>query len=473
MDSLAFGLLTPLLEPMPCIGLAYLAGAARRAGAQVHVLDTFASRLSAGAVVKRIDRLRPRLVGISCLTPVADRVMSLGQRIRALPDPPKVVLGNLHAGLFAEDFLLGGAADYVAHGEAEETLAELIEAVRRPEKIPEVRGVSYIEGDEVKKTGERPPPADLDALPGPYWDVFPIKSYGLLPFADMARPTLTVLGSRGCPYRCSYCSVSSGARGVRLRSVESVVEEIADDVERHGVKQIGFVDAIFPYHRERAFEFCELMIRRGLNRKVSWLSETRADCLDEELLKTMKTAGCGRILLGLESGSNDALKRVNKTLDLDRAGEIVNFCRKIGIGTVGLFMIGLPGETAEETRRTVEYALGLPLDFAKFALTVPFPGSPLYDEMAARGVLAGKRWEDFTTFNPDPERVVYVPEGRSAEELIACQRRGHRRFYLRPRVIARLLLRVRSLNFDQVAKGMLGLAAPARFTRKRQKKKTG
>ncbi len=236
-----------------------------------------------------------------------------------------------------------------------------------------------------------------------------------------------------------------------------VVDEIEYLVERFKIKQFGFVDPIFPLDREHCIEFSKEMIKRGLNKKVLWTTETKVDTIDYELVSLMKEAGLRRLIFGLESGVKELLRNVKKNYDLEKAKEAVRACKRAGVETIGLFMIGLPGETKELTLKTIQFAKDLDLDFAKFAITVPFPGSELYESLVREGKLNRKDWENYTTFNPDPDKLVYVPEGMDAKELIKLQRKAVRDFYLRPKMIMRQFFQIRTLSLKTIWKGFLSL----------------
>jgi radical SAM superfamily enzyme YgiQ (UPF0313 family) len=197
------------------------------------------------------------------------------------------------------------------------------------------------------------------------------------------------------------------------------------------------------------------MIKRGVNKKVVWTTETRPDMMDFELARIMKEAGLRRIIFGLESGVEELLRNIKKEYNLERVREAVNACKKAGLETIGLFMIGLPGETPELTLKTLKFAIELDLDFAKFAITVPFPGSELYEKLTKEGKLNRRDWENFTTFNPDPDKIVYVPDGMTPQQLIKLQRYVSRKFYFRPRMILKQILKIRTISPYFIWQGIL------------------
>ncbi len=447
-----FGRFSALLEPMPCIGVAYVATFLSRAGHQVRVHDDFVAKVGTEGILEVVRDYQPEAVGVSVLTPVCDQVCSLLDTIRARWPDIRLFVGNLHADLFPADLL--AHCDAVVHGEGEQASVDLLAAWQRGESGQGVPGVSVMHDGELLRGPPRPLATDLDAFPFPDWSLLPYRSYTLLPLGTIARPIVSMLASRGCPHACDYCSLTTQGRQVRRRSVPNVVDEVQHVVRRFGVKQIGFMDPVFPLDDQHAVAFSQEMIRRDLHRQVVWLSELRPDSVSRDALVWMRRAGCRRLVLGIESGEDQLLRESGRRSRAERTRRMVRDCREVGITTVGLFMLGLPGELPEQTQATVDYACSLDLDFAKFAITVPFPGSPLYDRLAAQGLLEGLPWDGYTTYHPDPGRIVAASQLQSPEQLLSALRRATARFYLRPGVGLRQLLRVRSIDATQIVRGL-------------------
>ena len=458
MNMKALGKFQGLLEPMPVIGLAYIAGVLQADGHEVAAIDQFTYGMGVDEVIEKVRDFRPDVLGLSMLTPSTPVALEVANQAKAALPHLRVVAGNVHADIFYREILTSSAVDFVVHGEGEYTISELCFALERGDTdFSGILGISYLEGDEVKKTAARPVIEDLDALPYPAWNLFPYTRYGLLPFADVARPVLSMTGSRGCPYRCEFCSLLYTGSNYRKRDPIKIVDEYEYLHERYGVKQIGFVDPIFPLNKNILFKFCEELMRRGLHKKLCWLSETRVDRIDRESLRIMRASGCRRVLLGIESGVDLLLENVNKTFTTETTRRACRMLREEGIDSVGLFMIGLPGETPEMTRQTIDFAKSLDLDFAKFAITVPFPGSQMFEDLRREGRLNRDDWENWTTFQPDPEKMVFVPREVSPEYLIKMQKQGLREFFLRPKMVYRHLVEIRTINAKQLLHGARGM----------------
>lgn len=450
-----FGRFASLLEAMPCIGVAYIGTFLSQAGHDVRIYDDFALRGGETAILAAIEGFQPQAVGVSVLTPVAPAVYALLGRVRSRWPEIRLFAGNIHADLFPEEAL--AHVDAVVHGEGEQTSVDLMAAWAQNKSPVGIPGISVLDNGEVVTGPERELVKDLDSFPFPNWDLLPVNRYSLLPLGTVAKPIVAVAASRGCPYRCTYCALENQGKIYRKRSVANVVDEIEHNVRRFGVKQIGFMDPIFPMGRKHAIEFSKEMIRRGLNEKVVWLSELRTDSVDREALEWLKKSGCRRLVFGIESGVDSLLKAVNKGNKASVSRETIHHCREVGITTVGLFMIGMPGETPAQTQETIEYACSLELDFAKFAITVPFPGSELFEQMRRDGQLNRTDWENYTTFNPDIHNIVVASRVQSPAQLLEALREATFRFYMRPRLIARQLLTIRTIDARQMAHGLWSL----------------
>ena len=453
MDVAAgFGEYQKLMEPMPSIGMAYLAGTARAAGHEVRVLDNFICNFAPEKVVKLVRDWQTDVAGLSMLTPTAQSTAALGRAIREGTDA-RVVLGNLHASLFSEDLLQNDAGDAVVHGEGEESFPLLIAAWLDGGDLNEVPGISYRNGKGVTQTSPGEIVEDLDALPWPAWDLFPWREYTFLPFVTVAKPCLSILGTRGCPFHCKFCALGYQGNQVRKRAPESIAAEVDWLVRVYGIRHVGFVDPIFPLSKEHGIATARAIADRRIPGDWWWTTETRVDVIDEEICREMKAARCKRILFGVESGVDSLLKNVGKNFTTDDARAAVRAARAAGLEISAFFMLALPGETAAMTRQTIEFARELDIDFAKFGVTIPLPGSELYDELVGGGKIAEDDWRHYSTFNPEPDTLPYVPEGMTGAELQRLHRWATWRFYMRPKMIWKHLFQIRSIGLRQLWNG--------------------
>jgi radical SAM superfamily enzyme YgiQ (UPF0313 family) len=227
--------------------------------------------------------------------------------------------------------------------------------------------------------------------------------------------------------------------------------------EKFKVKFFGFCDAYFPFDEDSGLEFCDLVIRRKLNRRIKWCTETRVDKVTPRLLKAMKEAGAHLIMYGIEVGNRRILDSLNKGTTLDQAKTAVRETKKAGILSQGLFILGLPGENVETCKDTIKFAKELDCDIVKFNLATPYPGSRFFKDYIQEKELdnPGKysSWLDWS----DPfGELIYVPEGMDSQGLRGLQRNSMLGFYLRPRIILKHIFK-RTVSYKDIFYGGLWL----------------
>jgi len=304
---------------------------------------------------------------------------------------------------------------------------------------------------------------DLDSLPFPAWDLFPMEKYFTDPRTAVktGKSEMQILGTRGCPNQCTFCSSKNekhqGTR-YRMRSPSRIVDEIVYINERYGTEVFGFSDLAFPLVKSHAEEFCNELIRRKVNKKIRWVSECRVKSLDAGLLTLMKRSGCVRVCFGIESGNDNILHSIKKnftTEDIRRAVELV---RKGGIDVDGMFMIGLPGETENMIKETIAFAVDIKVRYAIFNIFAPYPGCELWDSLMKEAKIKFDSWADFVSYPSfGGGKPVYVPDGITHEKLMILQLYAMRRFYLRPTFIYEEIKRFKPSHLKKYYHGLKGL----------------
>jgi anaerobic magnesium-protoporphyrin IX monomethyl ester cyclase len=435
----------------PPLGLAYLASVAERRGDQVSVYDGDIEEVSLEDALRAFV---PDLVGITANTTqitAAWRDAELVKRLSAVANVP-VILGGPHPTSLPEESAAKPSVDVVVRGEGEATWLELLSRVEIGDSasqhpisnIQDIAGITYRREDgEFVSAPTRPPmPAQqLDGLPFPAWHLFKLDRYtNLQPTVDqVGGPSLPILTSRGCPYRCSYCS-QIGPRLWRARSVESIVSEWRWLVREQGAAEIGVLDDSFNINRKRVLDICQRLVDEDLDH-VPWImiNGIRANLADEELLGAMKRAGCIRVAFGVESGNQAILDSVvDKHLTLDQVRAAFKAARDVGMQTIGFFIVGMPGETEESMDDTIRFACELDPLVANFSIATPFPGTDLYEMVKKQGRILAETWDDFVFFEG---KARFEMPGLPADLVERKWREAYRRFYLRPRRIARTLAR--------------------------------
>lgn len=268
---------------------------------------------------------------------------------------------------------------------------------------------------------------DLDFLPFPDWSLFPIDKYSYSPALNK-KPVVAMLASRGCPYSCVfYCpySITSGKKW-RARSIDNVIDEMEYLKRDYKVKAIDFRDPTFTLNRERTIKLAQEIAKRKLG--IIWSCETRIDCLDEELLWQMKQAGLRHINVGVESFSEEVLRKSKRLpIKIAHQEKIISFCHKNGITVAAFYIIGLAGDTLESVRQTIRYAKKLNTLVAQFTIGTPYPGTEFFEKIKQEGRLLEKDWQEFDTYNS-----VYQHENLGREELLALKEEAFVSYYFRP-----------------------------------------
>jgi anaerobic magnesium-protoporphyrin IX monomethyl ester cyclase len=400
------------------LSIGYVAAYARACGHDVDVVDMYT--WSWEKVTDYVTKSSPDVAAIAC-SHSNDRssAYDVARFVKELNRDIKVVFGGHHSSAMAEQIVRHLPVDVVVVGEGEETFAELIRTWKSNGDIHNVKGLVFMEGDRLVRTPERPPIKDLDALLFPVRGTIPKnrsvatyysplshlkykgKSIGPRTYASMST-------SRGCPYKCQFCSVTAfwGARW-RMRSPMNVVDEIEMLVEKHGVQHINFFDDIFTTKPERVIEICQEIVRRGVD--VTWDNVTRVDFVSEELAYWMREAGCMWTSFGIETGDDIVMKNINKKINNERVIRAFDIFKRQRVATVALMMVGNPGETQASIEATKELMRRIKPDLIATSKTMVFPDTDLYDQAKVAGLIDDDFW---LTDAPPPYYTVEHSEAQ-------------------------------------------------------------
>lgn len=432
----------PILGVQPPYGLLYLSTYLKAAGHQVFFLDGF--HHSATDMISLMHREDIRVVGLSAVSYHWHKGLQAIEAIKSeLPDA-FVVVGGAHVNALKEAVLPDSdAIDCVAFGDGEETLVEIVSRLSQGNR--DMDGVLGTATREVVNAS-RPAIRDLDAMPLADRSLVDLSDYRPSPFYYRRLPFTAIIGSRGCPYRCTFCHTDTLTR---LRSPESLLEEIRHVQAVHGVREVVFYDDTFTLKRKRVMALCEMMLREGI--ELSWSCNARTDSIDSDMLKMMRAAGCWRVLFGIESGNQKTLDVMLKQETLEEIRRGVSMAREHGIDTYGMFILGYPGESYADGLRTIDFAAELKLDYANFCAVTPFPGTALYREVKDDPGFKG--YEAMSMFD-----VSYVSPDISEAELTDLVESSAKRFYLRPDYVKSRLHPDKLSSWEDVRRYGRGLA---------------
>lgn len=372
---------------------AYLAALMMREGLEIGVIDATLDLLDIPAFIRRLRDEKADLCVVETSTPSLPFDLRTMRAVKEELGIPVIAIGPHttihHREALAEHLCI----DYIVRGEYEATVTELVKRLRDGGDPRGVRGVSYRRDGAVVANEDRPPLDDLDRLPWPARDLYRWEQYHEP--SHLALPWITMITSRGCPYRCTYClwpQVMYGAR-FRARSARNVADEMEHCVRRYAPGEIFFDDDTFTIGKRRVLEICDEILRRRID--VIWSCMGRVDTVDEEMLSGMRRAGCRKIKFGVETGSAAIMKAIKKGIDLARVPTAFEAAKRCGLEVHGTFMIGLPGETEETVRETVSLARSLPNDSLQFSIATPFPGTEFFDYCKKNGLLVTENWADY------------------------------------------------------------------------------
>ena len=411
-------------------------------GYEVTYVDAIAENLGIDGTAQFFVEFGPDMVIIATSTPTIHTDLLMA-RLAKEKTGAFTVLVDTHVTVFHKELVAEPFVDAAVRGEFESAVPEVADAVSRGSDLDRIPGVTWRRGAEVVVNPDRPLLKDLDDLPWPDRDMVPAEQYivGL----RTQDPCFMVMASRGCPFRCTFClwvPVMFNNK-VRFRDVEKVVDEIAHLQNRYGAREVFFHDDTVNITVRRVEEICHAILRRRL--KIGWIANFRADQTTPELFRLMKRAGCTKILLGVESGSQKLLdETIDKEITLKEVEDTIRWAKDAGIRVHCTYSLGAPGETRETLRETLEFIKKTDPDDIQVSLMTPIPGTPFYEKVKHEVAdwhdfdgVSGRSWCDLPT-----------------AELKNAMNRIYIEHYLTPRRVLRRVTRIRNVydvkeNFRQ------------------------
>jgi anaerobic magnesium-protoporphyrin IX monomethyl ester cyclase len=432
------------------MGLGYLAGSLLAHGYEVALHD---ASVEPEPLADLLEREHFDVVGISSPTPLINEAWRAAAEAKA--HGALTILGGPHLTIMPAESMQKPQVDLVVRGEAETTIIEILRALEKdPGELEpagdggaprlfdaeiwgNVLGLSFrSRSGEVVHNPNRPLAEDLDSIPLPAHHLFHIERYtNLNPLTDGLDPNArayTVVTSRGCPYKCIYCSKPITGHTWRARSVENIIAEWRWLVRDLRATEIGVTDDIWNLDLKRAKAICRALIDQKLN-TVPWVT------IHQELFYLMKEAGCKRVGFGVESGDDRILNHViKKGQTVETARRAFAQAQKAHLQTMGFFIFGIPGETEETMEKTIRLALELEPDLAHFMMAAPYPGTEMWEMLERAGSIAIQDWGELAI---QDDRAHFSYGGLEKETVEKKWHEAHRRFYLRPRRLVKVLWR--------------------------------
>ncbi|MCU0822421.1 MAG: B12-binding domain-containing radical SAM protein [Spirochaetes bacterium] len=367
----------------PPMGLASLYSSLKKNGHEVKIIDMQGDRLSDAELRKKLSAESPQIIGITAMTPMINTALRIAVLAKFVHPSIPVIMGGVHPTVSPVSVLSNDCVDFVVRGEGEFVLEKFFrQGIDNPENI---QGLCWKQKDGNPVITEKAAIIDdIDSLPYPDYSSFPVENY--IDYTRNLRGIrgITMMVTRGCPYRCSFCAVKE-TMGTRWRRLDpaNAAKWMMEICGRYNLEGIWFKDSTFNLNRGWTRSFAEALITN--KNRYQFQINTRVDLIREDEIILMKKAGLVQVDLGIESGSPKILKILRKEISIKEIYSSVDLLRKHGIKVSGFFMIGVPGETEADIAETLKLARNLNLDRGSVSIFTPLPGSELYDILAGEG----------------------------------------------------------------------------------------
>jgi len=426
--------------PYPSLGLLYLGAVLLKEDYSVEIIDLDVDFEKEFHFIEFVKSVQPDVIGFTIVTPCFNSAVILANKIKEIYNP-FIIFGGPHTSAVPEEVIKEKSVNGVIIGEGERTIVEFMRHFKRGVTVP-VAGMIIKSGNRFLRCRKRDFIEDLNGLPFPARSLLRHPERYSPPDA-LQTPVATILTSRGCPYRCTFCQAPGiWGRKIRRRSVENVIAEIKFLNKKYNIREIHIADDDFTHSKEWTLNFLNMVKSEFLGTRFYFMNGLRIDNVDREILENLKRAGFINVGFGIESGSQRILNKVKKGLKIEEIKKKFRMAKKLGFKTWAFFILGLPGETPSTLKETIALSLSLDPDFAKFFYLVPYPGTDVYEEFLTKRYLQTR---DFSRYGLYTEPVYELPL-LSKSEIEKALILAYLRFYLRPSKILRILFRIRTLT---------------------------
>jgi anaerobic magnesium-protoporphyrin IX monomethyl ester cyclase len=438
----------------PPLGLMYLqASLEKRTPWRAEIFDPVVDDLDYPEFERQLKGYPLDFVGISAFTHCIPDVQTTVNLVRKLNPNAKIVLGGPHPNMFSEYAIGMKGVDAICTADGEDAFVEMAQALDAGRSFEGIKGVWFRDGDQVIKNEARPSPRSLDAYPWPDRRRIRYKDY-YLP-AMKAPLVTTAITSRGCPHSCPFCLTYK--RQYRIRDIDTILDEVEHCLSL-GITEIMFIDDLFTPNSQWVLKFCDAIEKRGV--KFAWSYKTTIAGTTREQIRRCGEMGCNKIHFGVESTNNEGLDAWGKHCDTGDVQRVFRWCREEGVRSVAYIMLAGPHERSlEDSLANIEAMMKLDADYAVFAVFSPYPGTESFEQGARKGLYPADCWDRLMR---DPLSGTPVPaawnEHLSNEQILHLLKVAHRRFYYRPRVVARAMAGLSSRQeFLRMARGAWSL----------------
>ena len=418
----------------PSLGLGYLAAQIRE-NHSVRIIDCIKEGFTSKELLPILEEFKPDLVGSQCYSMDLPSLKLIFQMVKSFDRKIATIVGGAHPTAVPDhtmNFLGTDLLDFVFVGEGEIGFPKLLNALENQgcldfQAIP---GLGWRQNGKLH-INPKAHVEDLSSVGMPAWDLLKPESYPFSPHGVvcMNYPIAPIIATRGCPYKCTFCTIASTK--LRKRPINLIIEEVKLLYHQHGIREFHLVDDNFTMDMDYAEKFLKDLIALNINATWATPNGLRLNRLDKNLLELLKEARFYSIAVGIESGSDRILKKMRKGSSIEKVRADLRMVSEVGdIDVTGFFMLGFPGETREDIEKTIQFSRELPLHRATFHSFIPLPGTQIWEEMKVSGELDRVDWERYFFW-----AGAYIPQGLTRKKLKNLHRKAFLLFYLRPRII--------------------------------------
>lgn len=452
-----YGKLSMAAPILPPLELAYMASYSLLRGHEVKVIDAHALGLDFDDIERIIRQERPDLVGTTTNSPIFSFIYSVYSRslellrlVKKINPSIKTFLSGYHATISPEEVLSNECVDYILRGEGEITLSQLSFALGQNKDLNDIDGLGFKKDGKIIINKERDFIKDLDILPINAYSLLPINKYRFASGSPVPSKGIAIRASRGCSFNCYFCSTPAMWKETARFHSPGYVFSLMKYIHKHyKINKFQFHDENFNINKRWITEFCDLLVKN--NRKFDWECYSRFDLLEERQLIAMKNAGCRLISLGVETGSDEVVRKI-KGFGQDKIENGMRLLKKLGIKTRLFFMIGPPSTTDKMIDDTIKYAIRLDPDIFIATISIPFPGSKFYDDMKKENRIPNFEDKLIPLYEAPCDSVFFTKEN-----LNRSIKQAYRRFYIRPKFILKQMKYLRPLNLVHYIRCLINL----------------
>lgn len=427
----------------PPLGCAYLAAVLKKNDHETQIIDANILQIDSNEI-RSTFKFKPDLIGISVNIITYKAAIECARYLKSLYQNVPIIFGGPYCSSLRKKILDKiPEVDAIVTGEGEYTFLEMADSLGQKNIFANIKGIIYRDQNEIIDNGYRPLVNDIDNIPFPAYSLLPepqkYKSRG------RGWPVGHIITSRGCVSQCTFCNKDIFGNVWRPHSAERIIEEIYFLVKRYNVKQIDILDDNFTFDINRANKILDALILNKLKLHINLQNGIRLDRTNEDLLIKMKKAGVFKLGFGIETAAPAIQKKIKKKIDLEKAVKFTKIARSLGMVTYGFFILGLPGESAETVKQTVEFSLRMNPHFATFSICIPFPGTEIFKEVKNKNELI-EDVENGIDFGFFGNQIFFKSNFNNCQEAVFCFQMAYRRFYLRILKMIDVLLTIRSIG---------------------------